>query len=66
MNKVFVFGFQNNEHMLKKLDFITLTLLKVLYLFHEDPMQELHEREGMRRAEVSEGSDDLQCSGKLG
>jgi len=42
--------------MLKKLDFITPTLLKVLYLFHEDPMQELHEREVMRRTGVSEGS----------
>jgi len=31
--------------MLKKLDFITPTLLKVLYLFHEDPLQEMHERE---------------------
>jgi predicted nucleotidyltransferase len=42
--------------MLKKLDFITPTLMKVLYLFHEDPMQELHEREVMRRAGISEGS----------
>jgi len=36
--------------MLKKLDFITPTLLKVLYLFHEDPLQEMHEREGGERA----------------
>jgi predicted nucleotidyltransferase len=42
--------------MLKKLDFITPTLLKVLYLFQEDPMQELHEREVARRARVSDGS----------
>ena len=42
--------------MLKKLDFITPTLLKVLYLFHEDPVQEIHEREVARRARVSEGS----------
>jgi len=42
--------------MLKKLDFITPTVLKVLYIFHRDPMQELHEREVVRRAKVSEGS----------
>jgi predicted nucleotidyltransferase len=39
-----------------KLDFITPTLLKILYLFHEEPMQELHEREVVRRARVSKGS----------
>jgi len=32
------------------------TLLKVLYLFHEDPMRELHEREVVRQARVSKGS----------
>jgi len=42
--------------MPEKLDFITPTLLKILYLFHEDPMQELHEREVVRRAKVSKGS----------
>ena len=42
--------------MLEKLDFITPTLLKILYLFHEDPMQELHEREVIRKARVSKGS----------
>lgn len=56
MNKAFILGFQNNEHMLKKLDFITPTLLKILYLFHEDPVREIHEREVARRAGVSEGS----------
>lgn len=39
-----------------KLDFITPTLLKILYLFHEEPMRELHEREVVRRARVSKGS----------
>jgi len=39
-----------------KLDFITPTLLKVLYLFHESPMEELHEREVVRRTRVSKGS----------
>lgn len=39
-----------------KLDFITPTLLKILYLFHEESMQELHEREVVRRAGVSKGS----------
>jgi len=42
--------------MPEKLDFITPTLLKILYLFHEDPMQELHEREVVRQARVSKGS----------
>lgn len=42
--------------MPEKLDFVTPTFLKVLYLFHEDPMQELHEREVVRRTKVSKGS----------
>ena len=42
--------------MPEKLDFITPTFLNVLYLFHEDPMQELHEREVVRRTGVSKGS----------
>jgi len=42
--------------MPEKLDFITPTVLKVLHVFHEDPMQELHEREVMRRAKISKGS----------
>jgi predicted nucleotidyltransferase len=42
--------------MPNKLDFITPTLLKVLYMFHEKPMQELHEREVVRRAGISKGS----------
>jgi predicted nucleotidyltransferase len=42
--------------MPEKLDFITPTSLKVLYLFHENPMQEIHEREVMRRTGISEGS----------
>jgi predicted nucleotidyltransferase len=42
--------------MPEKLDFITPTLLKVLYLFHEDPMRGLHEREVVRQAKVSKGS----------
>ncbi len=42
--------------MPEKLDFITPTVLKVLYIFHKDPMQELHEREVMRKAKISKGS----------
>ncbi len=42
--------------MPEKIDFITPTLLKVLYLFHEDSMHELHEREVMRKAKISKGS----------
>lgn len=42
--------------MLNKLDFITPTLLKVLYMFHEKPREELHEREIARRAAISVGS----------
>ena len=43
-------------HMPQKLDFITPTTLKILYIFHEKPQQELHEREVMRKAETSKGS----------
>src|SRR4030067_1500707 len=43
-------------HMPQKLDFITPTMLKILYIFHEKPHQELHEREVMRRAVTSKGS----------
>jgi predicted nucleotidyltransferase len=42
--------------MPEKLDFITPTMLKILYVFHEDPMRELHEREVVREARVSKGS----------
>jgi predicted nucleotidyltransferase len=42
--------------MLNKLDFITPTLLRVLYTFHEKPHEELHEREVVRRTGISEGS----------
>jgi len=45
--------------MPEKLDFITPTVLKVLYVFHKDPMRELHEREVMRKAEISKGSANL-------
>ena len=45
--------------MPEKLGFITPTVLKVLYVYHEDPMQELHEREVMRRAKISKGSANL-------
>jgi len=42
--------------MPEKLDFITPTVLKVIYLFHEHTRQEFHEREVMRRAKISKGS----------
>lgn len=42
--------------MPEKLDFITPTFLRVLYLFHENPLQEMHEREVVRRAKISKGS----------
>jgi predicted nucleotidyltransferase len=42
--------------MPNKLDFITPTILKVLYVFHENPLLELHEREVVRKAVVSKGS----------
>lgn len=42
--------------MPEKLGFITPTLLKVLYVFHEDPMRELYEREVVRKAGISKGS----------
>jgi predicted nucleotidyltransferase len=45
--------------MPNKLDFITPTLLRVLYVFHEKPMQELHEREVVRRAGISKGSANM-------
>jgi hypothetical protein len=43
----------------EKLGFITPTVLKVLYVYHEDPMQELREREVMRKAKISKGSASL-------
>jgi predicted nucleotidyltransferase len=45
--------------MPNKLDFITPTLLRGLYVFHEKPMQELHEREVVRRAGISKGSANM-------
>ena len=42
--------------MPEKLDFITPTVLKVLYVFHKDPMRSLHEREVVRKAKISKGS----------
>lgn len=42
--------------MVQKLDFITPTLSKVLDLFASNPLQEHHEREVMRLADVSKGS----------
>lgn len=42
--------------MPEKLDFITPTFLTVFDLFLEDPMNEYHEREVVRRTGVSKGS----------
>ena len=42
--------------MVEKLDFITPTFMKVLQLFLDDPMGEYHEREAMRRTQISKGS----------
>lgn len=42
--------------MPEKLDFITPTLMTVLELFLDDPMQEYHEREVIRKTRVSKGS----------
>ncbi len=38
------------------MDFITPTVMKLFDLFLEDPMQEYHEREVVRRTRVSKGS----------
>jgi len=53
--------------MPKKLDFITPTLMKVLELFIEDPLNERHEREVVREAKVSKGSANniLRCLTEL-
>lgn len=56
MRKLYRVCVQNNGHMPEKLDFITPTFLRVLYLFHENPLQEMHEREVVRRAKISKGS----------
>ncbi|NWG09101.1 MAG: nucleotidyltransferase domain-containing protein [Nitrososphaerales archaeon] len=42
--------------MLKKLEFITPTFMVVFELFLANPMQEYHEREVIRKTEVSTGS----------
>lgn len=54
--KLFIFKVQNNEYMPEKLDFITPTMLKVLELFFNNPMEEFHERAVMRISKVSKGS----------
>jgi len=42
--------------MLEKLDFITPTTMKVLEFFFLNNMEEFHEREVIRRVEISKGS----------
>jgi len=54
--KLFIFKVQKNEYMPKKLDFITPTVIKVLELFFDNPMEEFHERKVMRISQISKGS----------
>lgn len=48
--------FQKNEHMFKKMNFITPKGLDVLYFLLADPMEQFHEREVVRRTGVSVGA----------
>lgn len=52
----FILLVQNNEHMPEKLDFLTPTTLKVLEFFFVNSMNEFHEREIVRNANISKGS----------
>lgn len=54
--------------MVQNLDFIKQTYTRVLGLFLSNPMQEYHEREVMRRSDVSKGSVNriLRCLADLG
>jgi len=45
-----------NEHMFKKMNFITPTSLRVLYFLLSNPMEQFHEREIVRRTGVSVGA----------
>ena len=47
---------QKSEHMPNELGFITPTVMSVLSLFLDDPMQDYYEREVLRRTRVSKGS----------
>ncbi len=48
--------FQKNEHMFKKMNFITPKCLDVLYFLLTNPMEQFHEREIVRRTGVSVGA----------
>ena len=45
-----------NEHMFKKMNFLTPTSLNVLYFLLSNPMEQFHEREVVRRTGVSVGA----------
>jgi len=47
---------QKNEHVFKKMNFLSPTSLKVLCFLLSDPMSQFHEREIVRRTGVSVGS----------
>ena len=47
---------QKNEHMFKKMNFLTPTALNVLYFLLSNPMKQFHEREIVRQTEVSVGA----------
>jgi predicted nucleotidyltransferase len=48
--------FQKNEHMFKKMNFITSKGLNVLHFLLVNPMEQFHEREIVRRTGVSVGA----------
>jgi len=48
--------FQKNEHMFKKMNFLTPTALNVLHFLLSNPMKQFHEREIVRQTEVSVGA----------
>jgi len=54
--KVFKELFQKNEHMFKKMNFVTPKSLTVLHFLLDDPMEQFHEREIVRRTGVSVGA----------
>lgn len=54
--KVFKFCIQKNEHMFKKMKYLTPTALKVLHFLLSNPLRQFHERDIVRRTGVSMGA----------
>lgn len=56
MEKLLSLNIQKNEHMFKKMKFLTPTALNVLHFLLSNPMKQFHEREVVRQTGVSVGA----------